>query len=772
MSTTINKIHGQRSNSFSEYLTSSPEILREALSNLNLIIKTINQLGSNEDLDMKTILHSIATSSNKLIQNSTTAIYLFDPIQDKFSQQPDAIAGDIDIFQTDTSPRQDGFGRAASSQRRKFLSYEDKSVPIHPELLKSGIKSMGCFPMVILQQSMGVFYIYLNEDRKFNDFELLMLENFVDQAAIAIHHNLLQENIRIALDRKEDEITRLHRAGLLISSRPRLNETLEAILQMALEVTSAHYGCFRLVDNSGSNLVIVAIAGDSLSDPLTDNLPLDTSSVMGWVAKHRQPLYIPDVKLHPWSSIYYPLDSDLEIRSELAVPLIGASGRLEGVLNLESPVVNNFGEQDSHLLQAFATQAVIAIQEISLLDALQEVSERLLIEPYQQVLKRLTELACDLLNATDSAIWTLENQSLIIRAASSDYLHGVNVPLDGSMVGKAILDRCPIISTDVQNDPLFYRPDISRNAGWTQALVVPLLSSAHSEQDPVGAFTVFSTRPDTGHFTESEWDKKVLTILAHYAALAVQNAARQDALRNAQNQQAVTETFAALGDISVNLLHQINNKFGTIPVRIEGIQDKCQTALNENPYLAANLAEIEKSAREAMNVVRYNMNFLNPINPTEVKLSDCVRDAIRTVNHPPGIHIITKDLEDLPRVLAGKQSLVLVFINLLENAIHAMNGMGDITIQGIEQQDSLEITVSDTGPGIDPELHKRIFELSYSGDTPAGTGKLGFGLWWVKTLMTRLGGHVRVESDGHSGTTFCLMLPKVDASHIVQDSTK
>jgi signal transduction histidine kinase len=72
----------------------------------------------------------------------------------------------------------------------------------------------------------------------------------------------------------------------------------------------------------------------------------------------------------------------------------------------------------------------------------------------------------------------------------------------------------------------------------------------------------------------------------------------------------------------------------------------------------------------------------------------------------------------------------------------------------------VEVTVSDTGPGISPNLHDHIFELNFSGRGTSKPGKLGFGLWWVKTLMTRLGGAVSVESDGVSGTTFRLRLPQ------------
>ncbi len=114
-------------------------------------------------------------------------------------------------------------------------------------------------------------------------------------------------------------------------------------------------------------------------------------------------------------------------------------------------------------------------------------------------------------------------------------------------------------------------------------------------------------------------------------------------------------------------------------------------------------------------------------------------------------------LENLPTVNASGQSLVFVFRNLIENAIDAMGGKGEIKICGKQNVSWVEVSVSDTGRGIPPEIHEQIFELAYS--SRMHPGKMGFGLWWVKTLMTRLGGSVTVESDGNSGTTFYLRIP-------------
>ncbi len=84
---------------------------------------------------------------------------------------------------------------------------------------------------------------------------------------------------------------------------------------------------------------------------------------------------------------------------------------------------------------------------------------------------------------------------------------------------------------------------------------------------------------------DTEWDRKVEAVLAQYEHLARENAQRQEALREAREARAVAETFAAMGDVAANLLHHLNNQVGTIPARVEGIQDKCADLIARSPYL-------------------------------------------------------------------------------------------------------------------------------------------------------------------------------------------
>jgi signal transduction histidine kinase len=739
-------------------MSDSDSRLLDALASLNEIGAAVNRISPRDVGSVAATLRLIVESAIEVVPGTSAVIYTYDRSQRAFDLNSRLSAGEPVDYTPNDEPRADGLGMRAIGQRRRVLSYEEDDVDIHPDKVQAGAKAMACYPLVVADRPVGILYVYLHQDRQFSQLELLMLDNFVNQAAMAIYQARRLASVQRDLARREDELSRLRRAGLLISSRLRLEETLEAILQMALDVTDARYGIFRLVDGSGENLVASAVAGEDVAQPMVETLPIDSASIMGWVAEHREPLCIHDLNAAPWVRIYQPLYADLAMQSELAVPLVGASGRLEGVLNLESPTVGAFNEQDSLLLQSLATQAVVAIQEARLLDALLEVAQLLLAQPCEQVLNRLVGLACELLNAAASAIWTLEGDELVLQVASAGYRRGERLPLRDSLTGQAVLERRPVSAADVRTDPRFNRHDLARDQDWNRALVVPLLTDG--ERLPVGAFSVYSVGSGLARFAESEWDEKVLTCLAHYAALAVQNEAHQKELRAVQKQHAVAETFAVVGDIAANVLHHLNNKVGTIPVRVQGIRDKSKSVLLADPYLARNLEEIELSASEALESVRENLVHLRPIHPAPVDVAAFALAAVDATALPEGVRVEIDGLADLPPVIAGKQSLTLVFTNLLENAAEAMGGEGIVTITGTTSGEWVEITVGDDGPGIPPELHEEIFEFSFSG-RKSSRPSMGFGLWWVKTLMARLGGSVAVESDGVRGTTFRLRLPRV-----------
>ena len=118
----------------------------------------------------------------------------------------------------------------------------------------------------------------------------------------------------------------------------------------------------------------------------------------------------------------------------------------------------------------------------------------------------------------------------------------------------------------------------------------------------------------------------------------------------------MAETFAAMGDIAANLLHHVNNKVGTIPVRVDGIQQKRAELIQNDSYLAANLSDIRRSATEAMSAMRESLSLLNPLNVSMVGVASSVDAAIHRASPPASIAIRVEGLEDLPPVVAGQKT--------------------------------------------------------------------------------------------------------------------
>jgi C4-dicarboxylate-specific signal transduction histidine kinase len=138
---------------------------------------------------------------------------------------------------------------------------------------------------------------------------------------------------------------------------------------------------------------------------------------------------------------------------------------------------------------------------------------------------------------------------------------------------------------------------------------------------------------------------------------------------------------------------------------------------------------------------------------------------------PPRIQVVAEGLEALPFVMAGEEQLRLVFFNLIENAADALvggNGPSEdrpaIRIEGRVIDPPLggaprevEILLADNGPGVSDEQRDNLFDLAFS--TKRSPRKLGFGLWWVRTLMARLGGEIRLADYGEPGCAFRIRLP-------------
>lgn len=739
----------------------SESLLPEAMRVFRDAGAEINRLGP--DTSLTEALQLIAATVVRLIgadpeDGVEAVIYTYDAALGRFDPQSRVSAGEVGEPLVGDVPRPVGVGATALARRSRVLSYEETDISFHPLKYKAGIRTAACYPLLVAGTPVGALYIDLRSARRFTDEELLVLDTFVHLAAVAIYNTRQFEGINRSLRSKVEQLEALRRAEQVISSQLSLDDTLQEILRSALSLTQAEFGSFRLLNKQKRLLELRAKAGEWSANADQTPFPLDdTHSVVGWVGVNHRPLLLANLKAAPWTQIYRPLNDKMQ--SELAVPLLGPGGGLEGVLNVESLRLAAFDADDRRVLESLATQAVIAIQEAKVLDAMVDVTGQLVMRSPQELFGLILEYACDLLNVPHGAVWEWDRKdsdSLTLRAATGGFPPRYRVPVEGSLLGETVLHRRPATSVNMLRDPRIQRRELMHKMGWVSALVVPLVARDETTR---GALGVYSTEMRV--FSDRE--VRLLTMLANYAAVAMQEAEAVARMKAAEERQAVAETFAVLGDVAANLLHRVNNLVGAIPARIQGLEEK-RPAVMQDDYTVTQLREIEESARTAMDAARETLTHLRPIRLRPTPVAPCWEAALARAPRVPELAVRAQDLTDLPPVLAGRQQLTLLFLNLIENAIDAIEGpKGEIVLTARVVQDEyaedrtwVELRLSDTGPGVPDELREKIFEPEFS--TKRSPKKLGFGLWWVKTMVHRCGGTIALAETQERGTTFIIRL--------------
>ena len=278
----------------------------------------ISRLGP--ETSLREALQLIASTALQLIDtqpvdNANTVIYTCDPLTGAFESSSRVSAGEGERPLIDDTPRPAGVGTTALARRSRVLSYEEPDIAFHPLKYDAGIRTAACYPLLVSGQAIGALYFGLYSDRRFTPHELLIFDTFVQLAAVAIYNTRQYQGINRALQRKIDELERLQDASQLISSRLHLDDTLQQILNTALELIQADYGSFRLLDKQ-TNLLHKSVTIGGTEEDQEIDLPIsERSGVMGWAALHHQPIRIDDLREPPWSEIYRPFHAEHEMRS-------------------------------------------------------------------------------------------------------------------------------------------------------------------------------------------------------------------------------------------------------------------------------------------------------------------------------------------------------------------------------------------------------------------------------------------------------------------------
>ncbi len=363
------------------------------------------------------------------------------------------------------------------------------------------------------------------------------------------------------------------------------------------------------------------------------------------------------------------------------------------------------------------------------------------------LLKRIVHAAAALSNAEAASILLYDPQRKVLHFQTATNLadslqKGVEVPLDNSIAGLALLRRTPIRRQEAHKDPHHYSHMDKVTHMQTHSLIaIPLIA----KEEPIGVLEAINKRD--GVFTDT--DEEILTVLSAQAAVAIQN----------------TRLFMQ-SDLISELVHEIRTPLGAILaaaqlLRLPQLSDeqRQQTIdaiehearyLNELTTTFLDLAKLESGRaqfkREAFDLKKLAQEVVNLF-----AMKAAERNITITVDIP----------DDFPPLLADRGKIKQVLINLVSNAVKYNNEGGQIRVAAYQEDDNIAITVSDTGPGIPPEHQSHLFQKFYRvpGSEKKATGS-GLGLHICKRIVEAHGGSIRVHSKVGHGTTFIITLPQ------------